>query len=122
MDIVQRVMSECSVGQEKAEEVLGILFMAIRWSITAEEHQRVWSTVPEVNDWLKKATFGGGGGGRTAELRMFTDPDAVTPNLAAVGFDDDAITQLGAIVGETLQESVPDIMEKVASRLPLLQG
>ncbi len=121
MDIVQRVMSECGVGQEKAEEVLGILFMAIRWSITAEEHQRVWATVPEVNDWLKKATFGGGGG-RSAELRMFTDPDAVTRNLAAVGFDDDAITQLGAIVGETLRESVPDIREKVASRLPLLQA
>ena len=119
MDLLKRVATECGVGEAEAERALGTLFMAIRWLITADEYGRVKQAVPEVVGWLSKGTVGGG---RTGELSIIVDPDAVERNLRSVGFSDDGIESLGAVVGGELRVSVPDIAEKVASKLPLLKG
>lgn len=119
MDLSQVVSTECSIDKEQAERGLGTLFTAIRMAINANEHQALKEAFPQIDEWLGHATMGGG---RTGEMLALIGPEALEKNLRSAGFADAAIPQVGKIVGQALQQAVPEVAAKVASRLPLISA
>ena len=60
------------------------------------------------------------GGGRTGEMLALVGSEALEKNLRRAGFDESNIPKIGKIVGQALDDAVPEIGAKVASRLPLV--
>ncbi len=117
MDLAQIVATECDLDQDQAQKGLGTLFTAVRMAINANEHQTLKEAFPQVDEWLSHGMMGGG---RTGEMLALIGPEALEKNLRRAGLDDTNIPKFAKIVGRALNESVPEIATKIASRLPLL--
>ncbi len=117
MDLTQRVSTECAIDHERALRGLGTLFTAVRMAINANEHKALKQAFPQVDEWLGHGMMGRG---RTGEMLALVGPEALEKNLRRAGFDESNIPKIGKIVGQALNDAVPDIGAKVASRLPLI--
>ena len=116
MDLVQTVVTQVGVTEEKARQGLGTLFIAIRMAVDMRTFTLISTEFRGVGKWMLVAPFQDGG---TGEMLAAATPGAVKRLLAYAGYDDASSAKLRAVVADALKERVPDSFETVAAKLPV---
>lgn len=115
VDLTQYITRELGVTEGQAKQGAGLFFFAVRMGISADQYTRLKDAFPGLADLVKGAMLVGGG--RTGEMLSLIGPEALEQNLKGVGFNDEDIPKLGAIMSEAVVEAMPEITDQVASTL-----
>ncbi len=118
MDFLEQVTSALSGDQSKAPKALGVLFMAIRFSLNNEAFAHIERAFPDADHWVME---GAGLGGRTGEMIGLIDADSLASNLADSGLSEDEIARFGEVAGSGLRTVLPtDVFQELVQKIPFL--
>ena len=120
MDLQSSVVAEFGVDEETASTALGALFTSIRMAMDNRTFGSVAVAFPSAAGWMRDAPVATG---RTGEMLALATPKTLHRSLVALGFDDEEVDRLGALIGAELKEHLAsDLYEPLAKKLPLLQA
>ncbi|NIM50111.1 MAG: hypothetical protein GTN62_07215 [Gemmatimonadales bacterium] len=119
MDVLQRVASELSTDENRAEQGLGAVFIAVRIATDAKTFSQVSRSMPDAGTWMQRAPFSAG---RTGEMLAMATPAALKRVLRLAGFSDEQIMKLCTIAGAALRDAAPEAYEESLKKLPLLKA
>lgn len=94
-ELVQEVVRELNVDDQKARDGVGLLLFAIRFTTDQATFDAIKQAIPDAQELLIKALAAGG---RTAEMLAVANPEAVKKRLLAARWAEDELEQLGALV------------------------
>src|SRR5712671_1765633 len=120
MDLVQHVSTTLNIDAVKAEKGIGAILMALRLSSDRATFELVKQALPHSEHLIGRALMGGA---RTAELPAMIGPSGLAAALAAAGFDQKAIPQLGGMVMDHLRPALgSSVIDTFLSSVPALKG
>ena len=120
MDLVQQVIGNLEITEDKAEKGIGALLMALRASLDRVAFDGVKAALPHSERLTGRALMSGA---RTGEMAAVAGPAGLYAALAAAGFQKDDIPRLGRIVLEYLRPAIgSDNVEKFLASAPALRG
>lgn len=117
MDVLQRVASELSIDENRAEQGLGAVFIAVRMATDGKTFSQVSRAMPETGTWMQRAPFSAG---RTGEMLAMATPAALKRVLGLAGFSDEQTTKLCTLAGAALRDAAPKAYEESLKKLPSL--
>ena len=119
MDLQSSVIAEFGVDENTACKALGGLFTSVRMAMDTRTFGSVAVAFPAASTWMREAPVMTG---RTGEMLALATPETLHRSLVALGFDDDQVNRLGALVGSELKALLtPGTYDLVTKKLPLLQ-
>src|SRR2546425_7723593 len=92
MDLVQQVIGNLEITEDKAEKGIGALLMALRASLDRVAFDGVKAALPHSERLMGRALMSGA---RTGEMAAVAGPAGLYAALAAAGFQKDDIPRLG---------------------------
>jgi len=120
MDLVQQVIGNLEITEDKAEKGIGALLMALRASLDRVAFDGVKAALPHSERLMGRALMSGA---RTGEMAAVAGPAGLYAALAAAGFQKDDIPRLGRIVLEYLRPAIGSAnVEKFLASAPALRG
>lgn len=120
MDLVEIVVSETGLSEDRAKDGLGAVFMAIRMAVDAKTFGEVATAFPDVGIWMQNAPLSARW---TGEMLAMATPRALRRILLNAGFKEEHVDSLWAAVGSGLRESVgTGPHQKILEKLPVLSG
>jgi len=120
VDLVQIVVSETGLSEERAKDGLGAVFMAIRMAVDAKSFGEVATAFPDVGSWMQKAPLSARW---TGEMLAMATPRALRRIMLNAGFKEKQVDSLWTAVGRGLRESVGvEPHKKIVEKLPVLSG
>lgn len=120
MDLKSSVVAEFGVDEITALKALGALFTSVRMAMDARTFGSIAAAFPHASAWMREAPVLTG---RTGEMLALATPRTLHRSLVAIGFDDDQVDRLGALIGHALKENLDsDLYEPLAKKLPLLRA
>ena len=107
--------------ENQAAAVLGVLFMAIRFTMEFDQFQSIQTRVPEAEAWIRDSMSAASG--RTGEVVALTDPATVWDRIQALGCTEGQIHTIGAVVNEILNDVLDrSTLDGVGQEIPVCQG
>ncbi len=120
MDLVQSVVSETGLSEERAQDGLGAVFMAIRMAVDAKTFGEVATAFPDLGAWMQQAPLSARW---TGEMLTMATPRALRRILLNAGFKEEQVGGLWTVVGRSLREAVGvEPHQKIMEKLPVLSG
>jgi len=120
MDLVQQVIGNLEITEDKAEKGIGALLMALRASLDRVAFDGVKAALPHSERLMGRALMSGA---RTGEMATVAGPAGLYAALAAAGFQKDDVPRLGRIVLEYLRPAIGSAnVEKFLASAPALRG
>jgi hypothetical protein len=120
VDLVQIVVSETGLSEDRAEDGLGAVFMAIRMAVDAKTFGEVATAFPDVGTWMQKAPLSARW---TGEMLAMATPRALRRIMLNAGFKEEHVDGLWGAVGRGLRESIgAEPHKKIVEKLPVLSG
>ena len=120
MDLIERVVTELGVSEDRAVQGVGGLFVAIRMAVDAKSFTKLTAAFPDAGRWMQHAPFKSG---RTGEMLAIVTPGAVQRTMRIAGFTDEQIPHLGGIVGRAIQDHLDgETYGRLAETLPILRA
>ena len=119
MDLVQTVVQSLKVDEGKAEKGIGAILMALRTSVDRDTFDRVKDALPNSERLMGRSLMSAA---RTGEM-MAAGPKGLMAALAAAGFGQTDVPQLGRIVTDHLRTVIGDTKtDEFLAAAPALKG
>lgn len=120
MELLQQVVANLEIEENKAEKGIGAILTALRLSSDKATFEQVKAVVPNAESMMGHALMSGA---RTAEMSAPVGPGGLMAALAAAGVRKDDIPRLGRIVLEFLRPSVGSpVIDAFLEKAPGLKG
>jgi len=120
VDLVQSVVNEAGLSEERAKDGLGAVFMAIRMAVDAKTFSEVATAFPDVGTWMQKAPLSARW---TGEMLAMATPRALRRIMLNAGFKEEEVDGLWTVVGRGLRDAVGvEPHQKIMEKLPVLSG
>jgi len=120
MDLIQQVVANLEITEDKAEKGIGALLMALRASLDRTAFDDVKAALPHSERLMGRALMSGA---RTGEMAAVVGPAGLYAALAAAGFQKDDIPRLGRLVLEYLRPAIgSENVETFLATAPALRG
>ncbi|MGH7751554.1 MAG: hypothetical protein ACREN5_01955 [Gemmatimonadales bacterium] len=123
MTLIDRVRQALQVDEGQAEKGVGLLLLAVRFTVDGPTFSRVKELVPEAESAMGRSLMSSAAPARTGELSAMVGAKAMLNGLKTAGYRDDQLPALAHLVFGEIRDVVGEqVIQGIVAQAPALRS